>query len=198
MALQTYLLFFLRDVIDRNLEAGVLKDDPFHDKGASVFVDCDGHTLFVFSPRALLLVLVDEMNDVFQFADGEYFLCRFQVRVRNQVTVLSKEVVDQNLFFVFGEYAQPFMRNLKMGNQFLAFDVECLFRFVQTLVYLDDVLRNLSQLIMRKSGLHRHLYRFVTVCTHGKLAELADRGSQFVGEFVEDHHEQQRHNDRKP
>lgn len=75
MALQTYLLFFLRDVIDRNLEAGILKDDTFHDKGASVFVDCDGHTLFVFSPRALLLVLVDEMNDVFQFADGEYFLC---------------------------------------------------------------------------------------------------------------------------
>ena len=36
------------------------------------------------------------------------------------------------------------------------------------------------------------------VCTHGKLAELADRSSQFVGEFVEDHHEQQRHNDRKP
>lgn len=88
-------------------KAGVLKDDTFHDKGASVFVDCDGHTLFVFSPRALLLVLVDEMNDVFQFADGEYFLCRFQVRVRNQVTVLSKEVVDQNLFLSLVNMPSP-------------------------------------------------------------------------------------------
>ena len=78
---QVYLFFFLSDIIDRNLKAGILKDDTFHDKGSSVFIDCDRHSLFIFSSRTLSLVLVDEVDDLFQFADSKDFFRSFQVGV---------------------------------------------------------------------------------------------------------------------
>ena len=44
------------------------------------------------------------MDNLFQLTDCKDLFRRFQVRVGNQIAVLGKEIVDQNLFFVFREY----------------------------------------------------------------------------------------------
>jgi len=43
------------------------------------------------------------------------------------------------------------MRDLEMGDQFLTFDVKCLFGLVQPLVYLYDMLRYFPQFVMWES-----------------------------------------------
>ena len=83
LTFQIHLFFFLGDIIDWNLEARILEDDTFDDKRASVLVDGDGHSFLILTSRTLLPVLVDKMYDIFQFTDGENFLCRFQVGIRN-------------------------------------------------------------------------------------------------------------------
>lgn len=78
-----------------------------------------------------------------------------------------------------------------MGDKLFALNVKRLFGFAQALVYLYDMLRNLSKLIVRKGGLYVHVYRFVLVGSFGKLAQVVDGAAQFGGEFVEDGYQQQ-------
>ena len=104
LAFESNLFFFLGNVVDGNLEAGILEDDTFYDKCPSILIDGDRHSFFTFSSRTFLLILIDKMNDLLQFADGKDFFCCFQVGVWNQVTVLGEKIVDKNLFFVFSKY----------------------------------------------------------------------------------------------
>ena len=39
LAFESYLFFFLGDIVDGNLKAGILEDDTFYDKCPSVLVD---------------------------------------------------------------------------------------------------------------------------------------------------------------
>lgn len=50
-----------------------------------------------------------------------------------------------------------------MGDKLFALNVKRLFGFAQALVYLYDMLRNLSKLIVREGGLYVHVYGFVLV-----------------------------------
>ena len=64
-----------------------------------------------------------------------------------------------NISFLFSvEYAQSFAGGLQMGDKLFALNVKRLFGFAQALVYLYDMLRNLSKLIVRKGGLYVHVY----------------------------------------
>ena len=90
------------------------------------------------------------------------------------------------------------MRNLQVCDQLLPLDVECLFRFVETFVYLNDVLRNLTQFIVGEGRLHRHFDRFIAVGTHSEFAELADGSAQLVGKLIEDDHQQQSDDNGEP
>ena len=89
---------------------------------------------------------------------------------------MRKQVVYQNLFLVFAEYPQSLVRNLEVCDQLLSFYVECFLRFVEAFVYLDDMLRDLSQFVVGEGG------------AHGELPELIDGSTQFVGELIEDDH----------
>ena len=104
LAFQAHLFFFLSDIVDRNLETGILEDNTFYDKCPSVLINSNRHPLLIFTERTLLLVLVYKMDNLFQLTDCKYLFRRFQVRVGNQIAVLGKEIVDQNLLFVFREY----------------------------------------------------------------------------------------------
>ena len=104
LAFQAHLFFFLSDIVDRNLETGILEDNTFYDKCPSVLINSNRHPLLIFTERTLLLVLVYKMDNLFQLTDCKDLFRRFQVRVGNQIAVLGKEIVDQNLLFVFREY----------------------------------------------------------------------------------------------
>ena len=87
---------------------------------------------------------------------------------------MGEQIVYQYLLFVSVEYAQSFAGGLQMGDKLFALNVKRLFGFAQALVYLYDMLRNLSKLIVRKGGLYVHVYRFVLVGSFGKLAQVVD------------------------
>ena len=104
---------------------------------------------------------------------------------------MGEQIVYQYLLFVSVEYAQSFAGGLQMGDKLFSLNVKRLFGFAQALVYLYDMLRNLSKLIVREGGLYVHVYGFVLVGPFGKLAQVVDGAAQFGGEFVEDGYQQQ-------
>ena len=66
-----------------------------------------------------------------------------------------------------------------MGDEFFALNVKRLFGFAQALIYLYDVLRNLSKFIVREGGLYVHVYGFVLVGSFGKLTQVVDGTAKF-------------------
>ena len=148
LLLQTRLFGFLCYVIDRNLETAVLKDDAFQCKDSATLLDFLRHPLHFLV--VLPFVLGNELGNRFQLGYGKDFFHVAEVLVGNEVDILLEQQVDKNFFFLFGKYAQSFVRNLKVGNQFLAFDVKRFFGAVQPMINLDDVGRDFSQFILRK------------------------------------------------
>ena len=113
--------------------------------------------------------------------------------VGDEVEILGKEVVDQNLLFVTGEDTESFASSLQVSNEFLAFDVERLFGVHQSFVDLDDMLRDFSQLIVGKIFLHLGINRLVAVRSLGKFAQLVDGAPQSASKLVEckEHHQRE-------
>ena len=80
LAFESYLFFFLGDVVDGNLKAGILEDDTFYNEYAPVFIDVDGETLLFFIRRSSLC-LTDKIGDFLKFVNGKYLLGSLQVGI---------------------------------------------------------------------------------------------------------------------
>jgi len=80
LAFQTYLFFFLCDVINGYFKTQILEDDTFYNEYAPVFIDVDGETLLFFIRRSSLC-LTDKIGDFLKFVNGKYLLGSLQVGI---------------------------------------------------------------------------------------------------------------------
>lgn len=186
---QASLLFVEGDVVDRDFEAEVFKDDALHPKDVGVFLNSD-RPAFLFGDGALCFV-VDKIVDVAKLLDGKDVFGGFQVGVRDEVAVLGKEAVYQDFFLVARKYAQSLVRSLQVSNEFLAFDVERLLGFAQPVINLDNVIRNLFELVVREQLVGVDFDGFVLVGARGEVLQPRDQSANAVGKDVDDHDEHQ-------
>ena len=185
-------LFFLAGyVVDGYLVAVVEKQDTFDQENLPVLVHRDRFAQHFTLAVRIRDILGDELLDRFQFRDVDRIFRLPYLYVGNQVCELYEQDVGQYLPSFRREHGETLLCVLEMLDQFLAFHRKFVLGLLLAVVKPDDVLRDVSKLVVGKDIFVFRYAAFLHV--QGEVAQFRDRLPDAERETREDEEEYQRH-----